>query len=397
LLTGGEGGLRVWDVRSGALLVTTSIPRDDRERRYDLSHHARTVAFSPDGKYLVGGYRDHKMRLRDADTGALVRTFEGHREEIGAVSFSSDGRFLVSASRIGLQDVDILMWDVGSGALVRRFSIDNFQTPSIRNSYSPGSIRFSNDGRFLFGKSLTSKCIIWDVKTGSVIRRFECSAISSDFRRIVVRGSEAVFDIRDIDTGASVRKIAPIGALSGAVKFSPGGGLIATVDAGFAISVWRVEDGTLLRTFLPAQVPIKAVACARDGRRIVTGNATGLQVWSQGRLSMSIPSNSPITSVAWSGDDSAVVAGRADRKIGFWDASTGGTLRLFELTGRGEGVTSVSLSPNGGEVLGANECPSSDDLRLIGRFEKGGSGSSGVEVRLPAADAASGDLRWCRA
>jgi hypothetical protein len=42
-------------------------------------------------------------------------------------------------------------------------------------------------------------------------------------------------------------------------------------------------------------------------------------------------------------------------------------------------------------------CPSSDDLRLIGRFEKGGSGSSGVKVRLPAADAASGDLRWCRA
>jgi hypothetical protein len=28
-------------------------------------------------------------------------------------------------------------------------------------------------------------------------------------------------------------------------------------------------------------------------------------------------------------------------------------------------------------------------LRLIGRFEKGGSGSSGIEVRLPAADAAA--------
>jgi hypothetical protein len=51
------------------------------------------------------------------------------------------------------------------------------------------------------------------------------------------------------------------------------------------------------------------------------------------------------------------------------------------------------------ELLGNNvsDCPSSDDLRLIGRFEKGGSGSSGVEVRLPAADAASGDLRWCGA
>jgi hypothetical protein len=42
------------------------------------------------------------------------------------------------------------------------------------------------------------------------------------------------------------------------------------------------------------------------------------------------------------------------------------------------------------------ECPSSDDLRLIRRFEKGGSGSFGLEIMQPAIDAASGGLRWCR-
>ena len=41
-----------------------------------------------------------------------------------------------------------------------------------------------------------------------------------------------------------------------------------------------------------------------------------------------------------------------------------------------------------------NWCPSADDLRLIRRFEKGGSGSSGLEFKRPAADAASGGLRW---
>ena len=39
-------------------------------------------------------------------------------------------------------------------------------------------------------------------------------------------------------------------------------------------------------------------------------------------------------------------------------------------------------------------CPSANDLRLIRRFEKGGSGSSGLEFKRPAADAASGGLRW---
>ena len=45
----------------------------------------------------------------------------------------------------------------------------------------------------------------------------------------------------------------------------------------------------------------------------------------------------------------------------------------------------------------ARDCPSADDLRLVRRFEKGGSGSSGLEFKRPAADAASGGLRWLHA
>lgn len=39
-------------------------------------------------------------------------------------------------------------------------------------------------------------------------------------------------------------------------------------------------------------------------------------------------------------------------------------------------------------------CSSSDNLRLIRHFEKGGSGSSGLEFKRPAVGAASGGLRW---
>jgi len=42
-------------------------------------------------------------------------------------------------------------------------------------------------------------------------------------------------------------------------------------------------------------------------------------------------------------------------------------------------------------------CPSSDDLRLVRRFEKGGSGSSGLKFKRHTAGAASGGLRWLQA
>ena len=41
----------------------------------------------------------------------------------------------------------------------------------------------------------------------------------------------------------------------------------------------------------------------------------------------------------------------------------------------------------------AFSCPSADNLRLVRRFAKRGSGSSGLEFRRPAADAASVGLR----
>ena len=45
----------------------------------------------------------------------------------------------------------------------------------------------------------------------------------------------------------------------------------------------------------------------------------------------------------------------------------------------------------------SRECPSSDDLRLVRRFVKGGSGSSGLEFKRPATDAASVGWRWLHA
>jgi len=40
-------------------------------------------------------------------------------------------------------------------------------------------------------------------------------------------------------------------------------------------------------------------------------------------------------------------------------------------------------------LVSSSGCPSSDDLRLVRRFVKGGSGSSGLEFKRPATDAAS--------
>ena len=57
-----------------------------------------SVCFSPDGRMVASGSDDSTVRLWDAETGACVRTLEGHSNVVFSVCFSPDGRRLASSS-----------------------------------------------------------------------------------------------------------------------------------------------------------------------------------------------------------------------------------------------------------------------------------------------------------
>jgi WD40 repeat protein len=71
-----------------------------------------SVAFSPDGRLLAAGGEDGKARIWDTHTGALVRTFVGHRDVMTGVAFDPTGARIVTSSR----DRDARVWDVATGS-----------------------------------------------------------------------------------------------------------------------------------------------------------------------------------------------------------------------------------------------------------------------------------------
>ncbi|KAG6326172.1 hypothetical protein ID866_12917 [Astraeus odoratus] len=93
--------IRVWDAHTGSQIGSPFEGHTDS---------VLSVAFSPDGRWIVSGSFDKTIRVWDAHPGSQIQnSFEGHAGCVESVSFSSDGMFVVSGSL----DKQICVWMIG--------------------------------------------------------------------------------------------------------------------------------------------------------------------------------------------------------------------------------------------------------------------------------------------
>ncbi|WP_404785253.1 WD40 repeat domain-containing protein [Altericista sp. CCNU0014] len=98
LIGGDTKDLRQWNVRTGTVKQFF--------KSGSLSGLVRSLAVSPDGKWLASGHTDNTIRLWAIQTGELLSTFAEHKDWVLSVALSPDGKTLISGGR----DKTIKLW-----------------------------------------------------------------------------------------------------------------------------------------------------------------------------------------------------------------------------------------------------------------------------------------------
>ena len=97
-----------------------------------------SVAYSPNGQYIIPVSDDMTIGIWDAETGAAVgKPLKGHTGFVYSVAYSPDGKNIISRS----QDTTIQIWNVETDAAVSK--------PLKGHSHPVPSVAFSPDGRHI--------------------------------------------------------------------------------------------------------------------------------------------------------------------------------------------------------------------------------------------------------
>jgi U3 small nucleolar RNA-associated protein 12 len=111
LLSAGQGGAKVWNVRTGSVI-----------RSWDCGF-ALSSAFLPGDKIVVLGTKEGKLELYDLPSSSLVDTIDGHDGHVWSVHISPNRKGLVTGSAdktVKFWNVNVVMEDI-PGAEVLAF------------------------------------------------------------------------------------------------------------------------------------------------------------------------------------------------------------------------------------------------------------------------------------
>jgi WD40 repeat protein len=337
---------------------------DGRELPNDVKASFNWAALSPDATQLagldsLGTLSFYRLAQRGRlDRRVLLSRRRAHQDHGRSIAFSPDGKFVATAAE------DIVLWDA-----VTRQKIARFESPAI-----VWSVAFSPDGRWLVSSHADGAVLIWDVAERERVASLNehsaavrAVAFSPDGRTVASAGEDRTVTLWDARLGTKRAIFTDHTTRVTSVAFSRAGDL-GSIDLD-GLTVLRRDGAKRPRLTIPfTGGPGLAIAFAPDGSKFATSK--GLYA-ADGRLLADfsrVRKSTQVYGVAFSGDGRLVACAAAQGYVMLWDAQTARLLGWMPVPGTAQ--ISVSISPDGkwlvtGEDEGAVRLWSTSPLRQV--------------------------------
>ncbi|WP_147069267.1 nSTAND1 domain-containing NTPase [Microcystis aeruginosa] len=293
---------------------------------------------------------------------------QGHDDSVFKVSFSPDGKTIISGGRDGITK----FWDVETG---KEISTSRGHNSINRNNNSFHRVILSSDG--------TIKLL--NIKTGKEITTFlghkkqvESISFSPDGKVLASGSDDKTIKLWDVDTGEEILTLHGHDGIVWSVSFSPDGKLLASGSDDKTIRLWDIEMREKIRTRHLHDKGVTSITFSPDGKILISlssdlDSSNTIKLWDvktgekihtlQGHDN---PVNNQVSKVSFS-PDSKILASGGFKTIKLWDVKTGE--KIHTLQGHDNWITSVSFSPNG-QILASSSQGQDNNLKLW-NVEKG--------------------------
>jgi eukaryotic-like serine/threonine-protein kinase len=344
--------LGIWDAGSGKDLGV--MPSNARQ----IEHIGiiSSLEFSPDGRILATASLDYSIRLWDFLKRERLTTLQGHLSEVWAAAFSPDGRTMVS----GAKDGGMKVW-----------STQREQREDVLPGVSV-PLAFSKDGLTLVGLDRQDRVLFLNLATGETEQEFQLGtprfgvgprrwfgsaiALSQDLRTMVQGLDDGTVKLWNTET----REFATLQAAEGPVHLvalSPDGRGLITGAWGGNLRWWDLRN----RTNSVWETEARRVLFSPDGRTVVAfARENCIEVWDA--ASRSLRTNLMVetqlgldfgSGAAFSPDGKLLAVTCQDDAIRLWDTITGKLIGTC--AGHKQPVFSVAFSPDGGTLATASD------------------------------------------
>ncbi|QLE43328.1 hypothetical protein FD723_24670 [Nostoc sp. C052] len=320
----------------------------ERNRLEGHSAEVSSVSFSPDGKTIVSASNDKTAILWRRD-GTKLRILTGHTDKVRSVSFSPDGQIIATASF----DRTVKLWRTSDGGLIRTL---NGHTAEVL------SLSWSSKGQTIATGSADRTAKIWQVSDGHLLRTFSgyrdfvnSVSFSPDGKILAIASADKTVKLWSVSDGLLQKTLLGHSAGVSSVAFSPDGQTLASASEDKTVRLWR-RDGTLLRSIPAHNAEVLSVNFSHDGQTLASTSADStIKLWSSkdGSLRQTLLGHSiAVYSASFSPDDQTLVSAGADKTVRLWQRDN----PLFKtLTGSQGQLYSVSFSPDGQTLATAGQ------------------------------------------